>query len=120
MSSCLTAAVAAMLAGCGDDAPPSRAVAGGNAATGQHLIALYQCGACHAIPGAAGAAGTAGPPLSGFGRRSYIAGSIPNQGPALVRWLVDPPASKPGTTMPNLGVSDSEARHMAAYLYSLQ
>ncbi len=115
----MVAAVTVMLAGCGED-PPARRVEGGDARAGKRLLELYQCGACHAIPGTAMAQGSAGPPLAAFGRRSYIAGSIPNQAPALVRWIVNPPAAKPGTTMPNLGVSESEARHMAAYLYSLQ
>lgn len=115
----MMAAAAAMLAGCGDDVEP-RPVAGGDAVLGKRLVEQYQCGACHAIPGAAAAAGTAGPPLAGFGKRSYIAGRIPNQAPALVQWLVNPPAMKPGTMMPNLGVSETEARHMAAWLYTLQ
>jgi cytochrome c len=67
-----------------------------------------------------GAVGNAGPPLEQFGRRSYIAGGIPNTVPNLVRWLDNPPAMKPGTAMPDLGVSLEEARHMAAYLYSLR
>jgi cytochrome c len=115
----MAAAATAILAGCGQDGAP-RSVAGGDAVLGQRLLAQYQCGSCHAIPGAVAAAGNAGPPLSGFGRRSYIAGRIPNQAPALVRWLVDPPAMKAGTMMPNLGVSEADARHMAAYLYTLR
>jgi cytochrome c len=115
----MAAVATATLAGCGDE-PAPRAVPGADARLGKRLIEQYQCGACHAIPGVAAAAGTAGPPLDGFGRRSYIAGRIPNQVPALVQWLVDPPAMKPGTMMPNAGVSAPEARHMAAYLYSLQ
>ena len=109
----------AMLAACGDDAAP-RAVAGGNAVLGKRLLEQYQCSACHLIPDTAGPASQAGPPLLAFGRRSYIAGRIPNQAPELVNWLIDPPAMKPGTMMPKLGVSDADARHMAAYLYTLQ
>jgi cytochrome c len=109
----------AMLAACGES-PPPRLVAGGDAVLGKRLIEQYQCGSCHAIPDTAGSVGSAGPPLDGFGRRSYIAGRIPNLPPALVQWLVDPPAMKSATMMPNLGVSPVEARHMAAYLYTLQ
>ena len=110
----------ATLSGCGKDDPPPPSVTGGDAVVGKRLIDQYQCGSCHAIPDVAAAAGTAGPPLLGFGKRSYIAGRIPNQAPALVQWLIDPPAMKPGTMMPNLGVSEADARHMAAYLYTLQ
>ncbi len=112
------ACAAAVVAGCSEE-PIARPVAGGDATVGKRLIEQYQCGACHAIPDTAAGAGTAGPPLSGFARRSYIAGRIPNQGPALIAWLVDPPAVKPGTSMPNLGISEADARHMAAYLYTL-
>ena len=115
----MVAAMSAMLAACGDD-PAPRAVSGGNIDTGKRLIEQYQCASCHVIPGAAGAGSNAGPPLEGFGKRSYIAGRIPNMPAGLVGWLVDPPARKPGTMMPNLGVSDAEARHMAAYLYTLR
>jgi cytochrome c2 len=96
------------------------AVAGGDPARGQGLMAQYQCTACHAIPGVPGAAGNAGPPLDGFGRRSYIAGGIPNTPGALARWLDNPQSMKPGTPMPDLGVSLEEARHMAAYLATLR
>lgn len=108
-----------LLSGCEDKPAPLR-VPGGDAARGKALVAQYQCGACHAIPGVAAARGTAGPPLDAFGRRSYIAGHIPNQTHNLVRWLRDPQAMAPGTTMPALGLTEDEARHMAAYLYSLE
>lgn len=110
---------AALLSACDDESQP-RQVAGGDAALGKRLIEQYQCGACHAIPGVAGANSKAGPPLLAFGKRSYIAGRIPNLQAPLTQWLVDPPAMKPGTMMPNLGLSEADARHMAAYLYTLE
>jgi cytochrome c2 len=116
---CLAGLCTALLAGCGEREAP-RQVSGGDRARGQRLMAHYQCTACHAIPEVPGAVGNAGPPLEQFGRRSYIAGGIPNTAPNLVRWLDNPPAMKPGTAMPDLGVSPEEARHMAAYLYSLR
>ena len=109
----------ALLAGCGKPEAPKQ-VSGGDPARGQHLMAQYQCTACHAVPEVPGAAGNAGPPLELFGRRSYIAGGIPNTPQNLTRWLDNPQAVKPGTAMPDLGVSPEEARHMAAYLLSLQ
>jgi cytochrome c len=110
---------AVVLAACGDDAKPVR-VPGGDAKLGKRLIEQYQCGSCHAIPEVAAARGSAGPPLDGFGRRSYIAGRIPNLPDPLAQWLVNPPAMKPGTMMPDLGISQKDARHMAAYLYTLR
>ena len=110
---------AGLLAACGErEMPP--AAAGGDPAQGQRLMAQYQCTACHAIPEVPGAAGNLGPPLDGFGRRSYIAGGIPNTPAALARWLDNPQAMKPGTPMPDLGVSPIEAQHMAAYLATLR
>jgi cytochrome c len=112
--------VAAMLAGCGDDTTAAQRVAGGDALRGKQLLAQFQCGACHSIPGVEAARSTAGPPLDTFGRQSYVAGRLPNYPEPLARWIVDPPAVKPGTLMPNLGVSPEDARHMAAYLYTLR
>lgn len=83
-------------------------------------MAHYQCTACHAIPEVPGAVGDAGPPLAQFGLRSYIAGGIPHTPRNLVRWLDNPQAVKPGTAMPDLGVSPQEAVHMAAYLATLR
>jgi len=109
----------ALLGGCGKQDTP-RPVGDGNPARGQRLMAQYQCTACHAIPEVPGAVGNAGPPLDKFGRRSYIAGGIPNTAPNLTRWLDNPQAVKPGTAMPDLGVSPAEARDMAAYLLTLK
>ena len=119
----LRAACALLLAlsasGCAKEETP-RQVTGGDADRGLHLVRQYQCGACHAIPGVPGAGGDAGPSLAHTGRLGYIAGRIPNQPANLVRWLQDPLALKPDTAMPALGVSEEEARHMAAYLYTLR
>lgn len=90
------------------------------AARGKLLLAQYQCGSCHAIPGVAASRGTVGPTLKAFSRRSYIAGNVPNQPAELALWLVDPKAIIPTTTMPSMGVSPMDARAMAAYLHTLQ
>jgi cytochrome c2 len=108
----------AWLAACDSGPAPAR-VEGGDAQRGRLLMAQYQCGACHQVAGVAAARGQIGPPLDSFGGRSYIAGSVPNTPDALVRWLVEPAALKPSTTMPAMGVSAEDARHMAAYLYAL-
>jgi cytochrome c len=109
----------ALLGGCADDGDPVR-VAGGDAAAGKRLVTQYQCGSCHAIPGIPGATGDAGPSLATIGRLSYIAGGIPNEPARMVAFLRDPPAHKPDTSMPALGLTEQEARHMAAYLYTLR
>ncbi|WPB55849.1 c-type cytochrome [Xylophilus sp. GOD-11R] len=92
----------------------------GNAARGARLVAQYQCGACHVIPGIAAARGGTGPSLQDFGARSYIAGRIPNRADWLVAWLQQPSALVPGTTMPDMGVPLQDARDMAAWLDTLR
>ena len=117
----LTAAVllAGGVSGCGGQAD-TRHVRGGDADTGKRLITQYQCTTCHVIPKVPGPNGEAGPSLEKVGRLSYIASGIPNQPDRMVAWLRDPPALKPGTRMPSMGLTEQEARHMAAYLYTLR
>ena len=94
--------------------------AGADADRGQRLLMQYQCGSCHTIPGVAAARGVRGPSLEAFGKRSYIAGRIPNRAEALARWISAPQSLVPDTAMPNMGVSNADARDMAAYLGRLQ
>ncbi len=98
----------------------ARQVPGGDAARGKEAIVRYGCGACHTIPGVSGATALVAPSLADFGERAYIAGWVPNTPDNLVRWVQDPPAMKPGTPMPNLGVTPADARDIAAYLYTLR
>ncbi|MEO0692736.1 MAG: c-type cytochrome [Pseudomonadota bacterium] len=87
---------------------------------GAALMIDYGCGACHVIPGVAGARGTVGPQLDGFASRAYVAGILPNTPGGLVRWLMNPTTHAPQTAMPDLGVTEPQARDMAAYLYTLR
>jgi len=80
----------------------------------------YQCGACHVIPGVAGATGLSAPPLTAFGKRSYIAGQVPNEADSLVRWIIRPTSVVPAATMPAMGAGPADARDMAAYLQHLR
>ena len=98
---------------------PYRQVAGGNPDRGKADIKSFGCGSCHMIPGIDDARGTVGPPLMYFGRRVYIAGEVPNTPALLMQWIQSPQSIEPKTVMPALGVSESEARDIAAYLYSL-
>jgi len=101
----------ALLMGCGGDR---------TAQTGRELLAQYQCGNCHLIPGVRAARGSYGPTLEDFGNRRYIAGEIPTTRAALEAWIQDPSALVPGTLMPAMGVSSADARAMASYLLSLR
>ena len=86
---------------------------------GQVVITRAQCGSCHVIPGVADARGQVGPPLTGFARRTIIAGMLPNTRDNLVRWLLNPQAIVPGNAMPTSGLSPREAQDAAAYLDTL-
>ena len=114
-----TLAAAGGLAGCNSgDAPP--VVTKGNAKLGKEAIERYHCGACHTIPGVKGADKLAAPPLTHFAERSFIAGQLRNSEDNLVRWIRDPQAVEPGTAMPNLNVTEEDARNIAAYLTTLK
>jgi cytochrome c len=95
---------------------------GSDAAMGQQIIAGKPCVGCHTIPGVPGATGQVGPNLAGVGGRTTIAGgAVPNNGPAdLKAWVEDAPSVKPGTAMPNEGLTDDEAAKVAAYLETLK
>ena len=98
----------------------ARALTGGDPAAGRDAIVRRPCGSCHEIPGVPGAKGKAGPPLTGFAGRVYIAGRLDNSPDNLVGWLLNPQAVDPQTAMPPTGLSDRDARDVAAYLYTLK
>ena len=121
---CLTSLLVLLAAACGRDADGAVASAnemtGGDADRGRELVRAYGCGTCHTIPGVRDANGLVGPPLAGIASRSYIAGVLPNAPDNMLRWLRDPRAVDSLTAMPNVGVTPSDARHLAAYLYTLR
>jgi cytochrome c1 len=84
------------------------------------LIAASGCGSCHTIPGISQADGIVGPPLNRFGLRTYVAGMLVNNPTNLVTWLRFPQEVVPGNAMPDMGLSESQARDIAAYLYTLK
>jgi cytochrome c1 len=103
-----------------DGVPAEQRVFDGSPEFGRVLMAEHGCTACHAIPGVDGFSGSVGPPGDGFGRRASIAGGVPDGPMLLTAWLRDPPAIDPATLMPAMGLSEPEARDMAAYLYTLR
>jgi cytochrome c2 len=107
-----------LFAGC-SEAEPRMQVTGGDAARGKTAIQRYGCVACHTVPGIANPGSNVGPPLADLALRGYIGGVLPNTPEDLVRWLMDPPAIDPRTAMPDVGLSEAEARDVAAYLYTL-
>ncbi len=112
----LAGVVLAMGAACGGQ-PSSKGQVQQQA---QVAIDTYGCGSCHTIPGIRGADGLVGPPLTQFHERPYIAGQIPNTPENLVHWIMNPQEIEPGTAMPDLDVTEEDARAIAAYLQSPQ
>ncbi len=108
------------VAACSEAGPPDHlAIPGADPDRGRALIAEYGCGTCHFVEGVPGANGLVGPPLEDFAKRTLLAGTVPNVPRFLVPWLMDPADLKPETAMPNLGVSETQARDIASYLYTL-
>ena len=100
--------------------PAVHEVPGGDPARGRQLIVAYGCGACHHAPGVPGAVGAVGPSFDGFGTRAFIVGRLRNEPAGVIRWIRTPQAVRPGTLMPDLGVSEADAHDLAAYLYTQQ
>ena len=113
------AACGLLLAAC---APASKSPAqlGGDPERGAVLLVREACGACHQIPGIQEAEGEVGPPLRGVARRTILAGMLPNTPANMARWIRDPQGVVPGNAMPNVAISEQQARDMAAYLETLR
>ena len=106
----------ALLAGCNDEQKP----AGREAAHGAAVIAETGCGACHEIPGIDGARGRIGPSLAHIGTRTIVAGILPNTQANLVDWVRAPQSIEPGNVMPDMELSEHDARDIVAYLSTLR
>jgi cytochrome c oxidase subunit II len=98
--------------------PPTRP-SGGPEAEGLQTFQQKGCAGCHTIQGISD--GNIGPNLTHVASRETIAGSVLDNTPDDLRtWLHDPPAVKPGSIMPNLGLNDHELDVLVAYLQSLR
>lgn len=95
-------------------------VTGGDPARGPAAIGRYGCGSCHTIPGVRGANGLIGPPLNGIASRAYLAGRLSNSPDNMVRWIQHPQHVERGNVMPEMGVTETDARDITAFLYTLR
>jgi cytochrome c oxidase assembly factor CtaG/cytochrome c2 len=107
------------LAGCDDARAKATALTGGDPDRGRDHIRKYGCSTCHTIPGIQGANATVGPPLDQIGSRAYVAGH-PNSPSHLIEWIRHPQRVRSPTPMPDMGVTETDARDIAAYLYTLR
>jgi cytochrome c len=94
-------------------------VTGGKAARGKTSIQHYGCIACHTIDGMQSQA-LVGPPLTHMASRSYLAGNLMNDPSNMIRWIQKPREIHKDTAMPDVGVTDSDARDIASYLYQFR
>jgi cytochrome c oxidase subunit 2 len=95
---------------------PMRAASTEEARRGAQLFRDKTCVNCHAL-GKSLSAPNAGPDLAHLDtRQTLAAGRLTNTFENLERWLKDPQEFKPGVLMPNLQLSDKEARELAMFL----
>ncbi len=98
----------------------ARRITGGEPSRGRDAIRRFGCDRCHTIPGIPTATGLVGPPLTSMALRVYIAGYVANTPANMVRWIRQPQHFAPKSVMPNMGISDRDARDITAYLYTLR
>jgi cytochrome c2 len=94
------------------------AMTGGDPTRAPGIMRRYGCGGCHAISGIPGADGQVGPQLSRLVHRVYIGSGLPNSPDHLIQWIVEPHQFSRRSAMPATGISEAEARDVAAYLYA--
>ena len=105
-------------------APPPKPAAPppiGNAVRGKQLVEQYGCNVCHTVPGIEGAQGSLGPSLAGVAVRKKISNdTVVNTPENLAKYVENPPALNPDSTMPALGIPTAEAKDIAAFLLKLK
>ena len=112
--------MAVLAGGCSGAEEAAAQKTGGDPQRGKGTIKKYGCHACHSIPGVPGADALVGPPLDHIASRAYLAGRIENTPENMMKWIRTPQDVQPGTAMPNMGVSEKDARDIAAFLYTLR
>ncbi|MGZ7100234.1 MAG: c-type cytochrome [Candidatus Angelobacter sp.] len=105
------------LAGC-DKPSSTEPLTGGNPKVGKQLIESFGCAACHEIKGVPLGQSQVGPSLKDIRKSAYVGGVLPNSADNLMKWIQHPREVNPKTAMPELGVTEAQARDIAAYLYS--
>ena len=70
------------------------------------------------LKGVRTATGNVGPPLDGIATRVFVAGKLANNPENMERWVRDPQHVSPGNAMPDLNVSEQDARDITAFLYT--
>jgi mono/diheme cytochrome c family protein/cytochrome c2 len=87
---------------------------------GKRALEQYACVTCHEIPGMVGPEARLGPTLHGIGSRETLGGVLRNTPQNMARWIRSPRSFAPASAMPELGVTERDARDMAAHLATLR
>jgi cytochrome c oxidase subunit II len=89
-------------------------------ATQTDALFLSKCSSCHAIRGTT-ADSHVGPDLTHVGSRTSLAAvTIPNTPARMEEWLRATQRVKPGALMPDVSLTDAQARQLTRYLESLK
>ena len=89
-------------------------------ATRANALFDAKCSNCHAIRGTPASAHV-GPDLTHVGSRTSLASlTIPNTPARMAEWLRDPQRVKPGSLMPDLGLTNAQVGALTRYLESLK
>lgn len=100
-----------------DEPVEAESVPGGDPERGRMAVLEHGCASCHTIPDVESVSRTIGPDLTDFHQQLYIAGQLPNRPEELIRWIQNPQEIVPGSAMPNMGITEEDARDIAAFLY---
>jgi len=91
-----------------------------SAARGRAAFFAARCNACHTVRGV-GEGGALGPDLTHIASRSHIgAGVLPLSRAALIGWVSDPQAAKPGARMPPSRLPPDDLQALAEWLETLR
>ena len=88
---------------------------------GRETFLSLPCTGCHTVQGTS-AGGKVGPDLTHVASKKSIAGGAvsPVNEDTLTRWIANPPALKPGTQMPNYGLSSDQVHDIVQWLLTLK
>ena len=87
------------------------AMTGGDARLAPGIFRRYGCTGCRCRREGGGE-------LRSLRQRVYIGDGLNNTPDNLIRWIVSPTHFSRQSAMPETGITEAEARHVAAYLYA--
>jgi mono/diheme cytochrome c family protein len=87
---------------------------------GKQAVQQYGCVTCHEIPGMVGPEARLGPTLHGVASRLMLGGVLPNSPENMARYIRNPRELEPESAMPDLRVTERDARDIAAFLATLR